>query len=109
MKNGWICFRSHTGYGHDGLPSECWSGSGVRGPRICGSFSQFLFCQVFYHASDRVRNWFIRTGFVDAKGEGEVAFWRWDPWNAKMRHQVLDLEHKKWERKRAWAVWKWGA
>jgi hypothetical protein len=68
------------------------------------SFGEWLFDRVFGHGSERFRQWLVRKGWVDAETEGGIAFWRWDPWNAKI---AKELERERWEAKRKSALNGW--
>jgi hypothetical protein len=97
----WVCFKDHyapTASGFDSVPR----------PRECGTFGQWMLCQILWHGPEPLKAWLMRTGFVDAEHEGADAFWRWDFWNSKMRAEWLRIERQQWERKRSEAIQRWG-
>lgn len=98
----WICFKDH--YAPDGSGYQL---TGPR-PRECGTFSQWIQCQILWHGPNALKEWLFCVGFYDAEHEGGLAFWRWDFWNSKMRAQIIAQERREWERKRAEAVSRWG-
>jgi hypothetical protein len=81
----WVCLRGHL---------LDYSLDAVLRPRECGSFREWLFCQVWAHATPWLRDWLIETGFVDSLTDGGLAFWRWDPWNAHMRAELKRIERE---------------
>jgi hypothetical protein len=97
----WICFKDHY------MPNA-WGFSLTPQPRECGTFREWLLCQVMWHGPEVLKRKLAEIGFIDAENEGGIAFWRLDFWNSKMRAQFIAHERREWERKRAEAIARWG-
>ncbi len=87
---------------------NAWGYSLTPQPRECGTFGQWLLCQVMWHGPEGLKRKLEEIGFIDAECEGGTAFWRLDFWNAKMRTAIIENDRREWERKRAEAIARWG-
>jgi hypothetical protein len=78
-----LCFRDHW---------SAWSASLEQHRSMLhrdhATLGEWFICAITDYFGRPGTYFMVWLGIWDAAGDGEVIFWRWDFWNAKMKHEL---------------------